>query len=877
MAQPTSVSIAAVAGQPVAFGVAPPPPPPPPPPAGSLVLTAPTTATVGTAGSASIQNTTSGALAWTLAGSGVTPNPASGTLAAGATATIALTFAVAGSATLTLTRADGGAVTGGSSGAGSSTITVAPRPQLVLSGGAAGGLVGVASAPWTITGINLPAGTTNVSIARTPSGTLSTPGLALTPAAPSGQFTLTPVAAGVHTLSFTNDRGIDPIADVTYDASSPPAPPPPPPSPTTATMSGSDQATINSPHTSTVTLNAPADQTYTITWSRSNGATGPATSQITAGQTSVSATSTWTAIGTGRSVDFTISPALTRLGNPLGVTVSDFAWAFAPGDDLNLKANATTVLATGVPTAHTLQVSPDLLPGITTRINGTQAEAVGDATVPQILSTDTDPVRSAVRDRDVVFEVLDSPIATIVNVTRGITYEYGTDYTGRTSNQPANRWNAVMREANPGDIIEVSPGAIHGNSSDFQNYWNGNLDSTLLAVVKPVTIRGMAGRGRWRPYVDRTPAAGGQNGITIFAPAEGWDITTRGNIVLSDFEMDAWGKNGNSFGIKVRANYITTNSWNDYHQSVTVRNFKVGRPPYERSASGFEGSAETWVIENGHIYDCGAGEGSPDGRDHNFYISARTMTIRGVRSERTRGNTALGWWEGGSDMDGHHMKLSFIDGLIEGCAIVTGPRGDASLNVQAKAGGNLVMRGNLIVGGRYTQNGGTGMVTMLREYANGNVATPNFNLWWDAFRSGNSMLIERNVFITHLGRPLVFFWPASAGVGGGYMAQGAGPDQISSVIVRDNIGMAPTTPTEIAPFSEAKWILNDPTGGGSWTGRGNVAASYSVTENWFADREILKYGSVLAPTAAGTGSLTYPAFTWPHGSVSVTRSNKGLD
>lgn len=225
MAQPTDLTLPTQApNTPILVGISA-APPPPPPPSGSLILSAPTSGTVNATGSASIQNTTSGDLAWTLTGTGgVTPTPASGTTPAGQTTSISLAFSAAGTARLTLT----------SPGATSGTpadITVAPAPALLLSGGASSGSVGQASAPWTITGQNLPAGVTNVTITRAPSGTLSTPGLALTPSSPSGQFTLTPVAEGVHTLSFANDRGIANPSAVGYTATAVSAPPPPPPAP----------------------------------------------------------------------------------------------------------------------------------------------------------------------------------------------------------------------------------------------------------------------------------------------------------------------------------------------------------------------------------------------------------------------------------------------------------------------------------------------------------------------------------------------------------------------------------------------------------------------------------------------------------------------
>jgi len=105
-------------------------------------------------------------------------------------------------------------------------------------------------------------------------------------------------------------------------APAPSPPPPPPPSPTLATLSGSSTATVGVAHTDTVTLDLAADQTYTVTWARSDSATGPATSTIATGQTTATGSSTWGAAGTGRTVDFTISPVLTRAGRPVTVAVS---------------------------------------------------------------------------------------------------------------------------------------------------------------------------------------------------------------------------------------------------------------------------------------------------------------------------------------------------------------------------------------------------------------------------------------------------------------------------------------------------------------------------------------------------------------------------
>lgn len=91
---------------------------------------------------------------------------------------------------------------------------------------------------------------------------------------------------------------------------------------TQATLSGPATAAANAATTYRVTLNAIALVDYTVTWSRSNSGTGSATSTIPAGQTFVDAPSTWAAAGSARTVDFTISPAIARAGNPVSVTIS---------------------------------------------------------------------------------------------------------------------------------------------------------------------------------------------------------------------------------------------------------------------------------------------------------------------------------------------------------------------------------------------------------------------------------------------------------------------------------------------------------------------------------------------------------------------------
>ena len=223
-------------------------------------------------------------------------------------------------------------------------------------------------------------------------------------------------------------------------------------------------------------------------------------------------------------------------------------------------------------------------------------------------------------------------------------------------------------------------------------------------------------------------------------------------------------------------------------------------------------------------------------------------------------------------MDGHLLKLSAVTATLEGCCFDSGPRADNSAHVQSKAGGNVAIRGCVFVGSRYTQNEGQGHIIMTREYSGSN---PNFE-WW-AGLEGNSLTVEQNVFVSHYGKPLVFFFPAGAPTTG-YMAPGSGVDQIASVTVRDNIGMVASTPTTDSPFSEAKWIKNDPTGGAAWVARGNSVMTYGgPDEVGFSDDERrLKTYRRLYGAIAGGGAWAPYRFVFPHGYIARTDSNRGL-
>lgn len=537
-------------------------------------------------------------------------------------------------------------------------------------------------------------------------------------------------------------------------------------------------------------------------------------------------------------------------------------WSIDEGSSLIAPATKKVELATNVSDGLTCAVFPELLPGQSLQKDGTTLNLVSDATVPEVDGAVPGSPLDAIsgRVRDIV--LTDSPYAVIQNMTKGTTYQPGQSYSGYNG-QPAGRWNWVMGHASPGDVLEVSPGVIHEVPSDRLNYWSNNLSGALLAVWKPCTIRNANGQGRWKPYLPTDLMSGSVSGIVIYSP-KATDPAGRGDFTLEGFEFDNWGNTSDSCGIKIMNNASTDGSWAHMHRSLTLRNFKIGKPPFERSASGILGEAEIMVLEDGHVYDTGGGLYSPDGNDHNAYVSARSLSVFGVRFQRSRGLNAQGWWVvPDTDMDGHMLKASAVNALIEGCCFDADPiYGDNTHHIQAKAGGNFVIRGNLFVDSLHNQNQGRGPINMCREGAS---TVPNFE-WW-AGLEGNSLIIERNVFVGHYGRAAVYFFPAGHGNNLGLT--------MSAVIIRDNIGMITTTPTVLAPFDSTKWILNDPLNGGSWAARGNSEEPYDVEETPFADRALKLYTRKAGPIQA-SGSLETKRFVWPHGAINRADTLRGL-
>jgi len=453
----------------------------------------------------------------------------------------------------------------------------------------------------------------------------------------------------------------------------------------------------------------------------------------------------------------------------------------------------------------------------------------------------SDPPTSPRAERSPIVSLVDGELATARNLRTGIAY-------GPTQVGVRRNIQQAIVEARDGDTIQISPGAIWWpENGDGSNY----LEGGMLHVWKSLTITNVPGKSPWRLAPAAIGYVDGWSGIVIREPNQTYSNagdTERANprktIVIEGFEFDNWGRRGGDFGVRIRS-IGGAKSWDGVHTSITLRNFSIGKRRFDESASGIGGSAETLVIENGHVFDTGAGIGAGEGQDHNFYIGARRLTMRGVRGSRTRGLATR-------PMDGHIAKISAVNALIEGCVFDCGPLGDSSYNIQFRAGGNVTLRGCLLIGGAGTQNRSTGVV----GYENEVVQTP-----WYYGAEGHSVLIEKNVFVNHCAKPLVYFRPA----GHAWQVQG-----LSSVAVRDNIGMCAAA----SGFGESAWIRNDPTNGPAWAANNSVMP-YGPDEPGFDGKAQLAYKRSAGPIRASGIVATY-RFVWPHGFTARADDFRGL-
>jgi hypothetical protein len=518
-----------------------------------------------------------------------------------------------------------------------------------------------------------------------------------------------------------------------------------------------------------------------------------------------------------------------------------FTWQISPDQSLVLAAGTTTTVATGA-IGMNAQVSPDLPPGRTLAV--TPAGDVNITAAPGAVALDV--------LRPSIITVTDSELATAQNMRTGQIY-------GFTQGGSRRNIQYAITEAADGDTIQISPGAIWSPGvGDGSAY----LETACLHVWKSLTITSIPGQGRWRLAPRSIPFVAGHSGIVIREPSQTYsnpgDTNTsnpRKTIVIEGFDFDNWGVNGDDLGVKIRSNR-STGSWDDFHTSVTFHNFKVGKLPFYRSASGVGGSAENLTFFDGHVYDTGDGVGAAAGNDHNFYVSARNLVMRGVRSSRTRSSQYP--FNQASTLDGHIMKLTFNHALIEGCVLDCSPEGDNSITLQAKGGGNLVVRGCLLISGKHSQTA-TGSIVFEKE-------NNNFG-GWSYGLEGHSVLVEKNVFINH--RPYVAGYDERAMVycrPPGHANQ-VDPAQISSFIIRDNVGIS-TVPSPL-------WIRNPPAAfaDSSWN-ISNSALQYDVSESVFSQRELLQYRVAAGPIPGN--ALATQRFVFPHGYVARSDSSRGL-
>jgi hypothetical protein len=474
-----------------------------------------------------------------------------------------------------------------------------------------------------------------------------------------------------------------------------------------------------------------------------------------------------------------------------------------------------------------VQTSPDLPPGRTVVIAGNgdlSIESAADAPAANL-------------HRPWVIEVLASPIATIFNRTQGTTF--GKNYNG-------TNWFQCIDAAADGDVIEISPGAINATEADCANYFNG-LDNSGMVVVKGVTIRNIPGRGRWRLFPAGTTVGASRSGITIFAPSDltGYPFPLRKTIILEGFDItDQFGANRDAYGLRIRQGSPDGSTWDYLHTSVTVRNFKIGKTS-GTSGSGINNGAEALLIEDGHVFDCGW-----SGYEHNFYISARTVTMRGIRSSRTRGA-----------LDGHIFKTRAANTLIEGCVFDASGAADNTDVIQLANGGNHVLTGCLFIQG--TNPSANNGVIVYENEQNGNQP-------WYYGIDGHSLSVRGCVFVSRAiqqygwGCPMVRFRDPTSPA---YVMP-------NPLLVADNIGANATLATNL-------WIarsVSDSTSGwvqaGDWSAANSVQ-TYDATDSAFTNVRMLEYRRAAGAIAA-SGPINSQRFQMPHGYISRSDSSEGL-
>lgn len=327
-----------------------------------------------------------------------------------------------------------------------------------------------------------------------------------------------------------------------------PNPPPLPPSaPTSARLAGSAYAAAGVSNTYTVTLDANATADVTITWSQTGGASLSSSSTVIArGGRSGSIAATWASAGAG-SIDFVVSPALTRTGRPLTVAV-----AAAGAAPIALAFDQATPHQISINAAHTRTLAAGATARVDYRVSGTGSWVDGGYLYRTRTSQGAaaDAFAGWVVDLvpgttyDVRVEVVESGNTTYAQATRA-TRALPAEGTAQTKSANPGNFSSVMAGAVAGDVIVLAAGTYTlsgfswtspGTSGSPVVIRGAGVDSTILVdstgtVIdlngSYVTFENMTIRGS---QVD-----GGSNGTSI---AVVMDVDGQTNVTFRRIKFD---------------------------------------------------------------------------------------------------------------------------------------------------------------------------------------------------------------------------------------------------------------------------------------------------------------------------------------------------
>jgi hypothetical protein len=548
------------------------------------------------------------------------------------------------------------------------------------------------------------------------------------------------------------------------------------------------------------------------------------------------------------------SPLPPRIGD----TNDAFDWSISEGQPIGTLAGQTTQLAIGA-TGLTARVDPDLPPGHTLAQVGSSWGISVSPDAPSYIDI----------QREWTITVMPPQMAVARNLRYPLVWwghdQPTTDWYNRPGGLSRIKYITDTESPYPchdGDVIEISPGYITRSASD---HWVMDGKGAVLFANGNLHIKNIDGMGRWSLYppdVTQPEIHYNSGAIAILRPdviktlGYGRPANGRCKVIIEGFDFDAWGSQVS--GVRAYQNrsslWPNPGSWDDFHISVTLRNFKIGRRPYLRGASGISGAAENWFVENGHLYDLGNG-----GMEHNAYISGRNLIMRGVRSARTRHNAPppYRWQEDNKKLDGHALKLGFDNALVEGCAIDCSPGGDQAVSIQFYQGGNAVVRGCLLTVGPQT-NSERGIIQYCVE---------SNQRSWHYGGEGHSLVVENNVFVSHYGKPPIYMFPRGNVLGGEWRVYG-----MRQFTVRNNIAMVDRTKrydNNLGPY-KGPFIANPPARAlgdafdvPAWDAD-NLSVPFDASEAFFKERELLRYLRAAGPLVGSARVDTY-RFKYPHG------------